>query len=102
MTNVHHLTLRQADQARTDFAIIEDHLEAIHARLARVPTRVEIARADAGGDRAHRACDHRRRGGAGYPVVRGVLAARVVRSGCPTGERFLTMSMVSLNHRKFS
>ena len=44
MTNVHHLTLRQADQARTDFAIIEDHLEAIHARLARVPTRVEIAR----------------------------------------------------------
>ena len=44
MTNVHHLTLRQADQARTDFAIIEDHLEAIHARLARVPTRMEIAR----------------------------------------------------------
>jgi hypothetical protein len=44
MTNVHHLTLRQADQARTDFAIIEDHLEAIHARLARGPTRVELAR----------------------------------------------------------
>jgi hypothetical protein len=44
MPNVHHLTLRQADQARTDFAIIEDHLEAIHARLARVPTRAEIAR----------------------------------------------------------
>ena len=44
MTNVHRLTLRQADQARTDFAIIEDHLEAIHARLARVPTRVELAR----------------------------------------------------------
>jgi hypothetical protein len=44
MTNVHHLKWHQADQARTDFAIIEDHLEAIHARLARVPTRVEIAR----------------------------------------------------------
>ena len=44
MTNVHHLTLRQADQARTDFAIIEDHLEAIYARLARVSTRVELAR----------------------------------------------------------
>jgi hypothetical protein len=44
MTNVHHLTLHQADQAPTDFAIIEDHLGAIHARLARVPTRVEIAR----------------------------------------------------------
>lgn len=26
-----HLTLRQADQARTDFAIIEDELEALHA-----------------------------------------------------------------------
>jgi hypothetical protein len=44
MPNVHHLTLRQADQARTDFAIIEDHLEAIYARLARVPTRMEVAR----------------------------------------------------------
>jgi hypothetical protein len=44
MTNVHHLTLRQADQARTDFAIIEDHLEAIYARLERMPTRVETAR----------------------------------------------------------
>jgi len=31
------LTLRQADQARTDFAIIEDDLEAIDARLAKIP-----------------------------------------------------------------
>jgi hypothetical protein len=31
-----YLTLRQADQARTDFAIIEDELEAIYARLHRV------------------------------------------------------------------
>jgi hypothetical protein len=30
------LALRTADQARTDFAIIEDELEAIHARLARL------------------------------------------------------------------
>ena len=37
-------TLHQVDQARTDFAIIEDHLEAIYARLARVPTRVDLAR----------------------------------------------------------
>jgi hypothetical protein len=44
MTNVHHLTLRQADQARTDFAIIEDQLEAIYPRLARMPTRMEMAR----------------------------------------------------------
>ena len=35
------LTLRQADQARTDFAIIEDDLEAIYARLAQMPTRSE-------------------------------------------------------------
>jgi hypothetical protein len=28
-------TVRQADQARTDFAIPEDELEALHARLAR-------------------------------------------------------------------
>jgi hypothetical protein len=34
-------TLRQADQARTDFAIIEDDLEAIYARLAKIPTRSE-------------------------------------------------------------
>jgi hypothetical protein len=32
-------TLRQADQARTDFAIIEDELEAIHKRLSQLPTR---------------------------------------------------------------
>ena len=37
----HRLTLRQADQARTNFAIIEDDLEAIYARLAKIPTRSE-------------------------------------------------------------
>ena len=35
-------TLRQADQARTDFAIIEDELEAIHKRLSQLPTRREV------------------------------------------------------------
>ena len=35
-------TLRQADQARTDFAIIEDELAAIHAQLVRLPTRKEM------------------------------------------------------------
>jgi hypothetical protein len=44
MTDEGTFTLHQADQARTDFAIIEDELEAIHSRLARMPTRVEIAR----------------------------------------------------------
>jgi hypothetical protein len=38
------LTRRQADQARTDFAIIEDDLEAIYARLAKMPTRSETLR----------------------------------------------------------
>lgn len=42
-----HLTLRQADQGRTDFAIIETELEAIHARLAGMPTRMDLARAAA-------------------------------------------------------
>ena len=37
-------TLRQVDQARTDFAIIEDDLEGIYARLARVPSRAELWR----------------------------------------------------------
>ena len=34
----------QVDQARTDFAIIEDQVEATDARLARMPTQVELAR----------------------------------------------------------
>jgi len=38
-------TLRQADQARTDFVIIEDELEAIHKRLGQLPTRNEVWRA---------------------------------------------------------
>jgi hypothetical protein len=38
-------TQRLVGQARTDFAIIEDDLEAIYARLARMPTRAELVRA---------------------------------------------------------
>jgi hypothetical protein len=38
------LALRTADQARTDFAIIEDELEAIHARLAWLPSRRQLWR----------------------------------------------------------
>jgi hypothetical protein len=34
-----YLSLRQTDQARTDFAIIEDRLEAIFARVGRSPRR---------------------------------------------------------------
>jgi hypothetical protein len=42
------LTLRQADQARTDFAAIESDLELIMARLAKIPTRKELARSALG------------------------------------------------------
>jgi hypothetical protein len=36
------LTLRQADQARTDFAAIEDHLEFIMSQLARIASRHQL------------------------------------------------------------
>jgi hypothetical protein len=36
--------LRQTDQARTDFALIESHLEFIAAQLAKQPTRPDLAR----------------------------------------------------------
>jgi hypothetical protein len=45
MSDENQLTLRQADQARTDFAIIEDQLEAIFARVTRLPSRGELWRA---------------------------------------------------------
>jgi hypothetical protein len=44
MPDEHILTLRQADQARTDFALIEDQLEFIMGQLARVPTRAYLCR----------------------------------------------------------
>ena len=44
MPDEHILTLRQADQARTDFAAVESDLEFIMAQLARIPTRKEQAR----------------------------------------------------------
>jgi hypothetical protein len=44
MPDEHTLMLRQADQARTDFALIEDQLEFIMGQLARVPTRAYLCR----------------------------------------------------------
>ena len=38
------LTLRRVDQTRTDFALIEEHLEFLAGQLARIPTRKEQAR----------------------------------------------------------
>jgi hypothetical protein len=39
-----HLQLRAVDQTRTDFALIEGHLEFIAGQLARVPTRAYLCR----------------------------------------------------------
>ena len=44
MSGEYNLTLRQADQARADFAAIEDDLKFIMDQLARIPTRREQAR----------------------------------------------------------
>jgi hypothetical protein len=38
------LTLRQTDQARTDFALIESNLEFIASQLAKQPTRGDLAK----------------------------------------------------------
>jgi hypothetical protein len=38
------LYMRTANQPRPDIALIEEQLQAIHARLARIPTRTELAR----------------------------------------------------------
>jgi hypothetical protein len=40
----HMLALRQVDQARTDFANIEDALEFLMQRVSYLPTRMELAR----------------------------------------------------------
>jgi hypothetical protein len=44
MPNQHTLTLRQADQSRTDFALIENNLEFIASQLAKQPTRGDLAK----------------------------------------------------------
>ena len=44
MLDEYSLTLRQADQARCDFAEISDELDLIKSQLARLPTRKEMAR----------------------------------------------------------
>jgi hypothetical protein len=44
MPDEHPLTLRQADQARADFAAIESNLEFIMSQPAEVPTRKQLAR----------------------------------------------------------
>jgi hypothetical protein len=41
MTDQHQFTLRQIDQTRTDFAMIESDLQFLMGQLARIPTRKE-------------------------------------------------------------
>jgi len=40
--------LRQANQARTDFAVIESDLQFVMGQLARLPTRGDLAKAALG------------------------------------------------------
>lgn len=40
--------LRPANQPRSDLALIQEQLQAIHAQLDRIPTRAELARAALG------------------------------------------------------
>ena len=42
------LTLRQIDQARSDFALIEDQLEFLAGQLAKQPTRGDLAKSALG------------------------------------------------------
>jgi hypothetical protein len=44
----HILALRQADQARADFAALESNLEFIASQLAKQPTRGDLAKAALG------------------------------------------------------
>ena len=48
MTDENILTLRRADQTRTDFALIESNLEFIAGQLAKQPTRGDLAKAALG------------------------------------------------------
>jgi hypothetical protein len=48
MQDEHTLALRQADQARTDFANLESDLQLMMRQLPRVPTRADLAKASLG------------------------------------------------------
>ena len=48
MQHKYPLTLRQSDQARTDFSAIEDDLQFLASQVARLPTRRDLAKAALG------------------------------------------------------
>ena len=45
MSDEHILALQQADQARTDLAVLESELQIIMGQVARLPTRADLAKA---------------------------------------------------------
>ena len=79
MPDEHTLTLRQADQARSDFAAIETDLQFVMGQLARLPTRRDLAKAALG----IIICD----GGTRHPVGRSVLAP-MMRATVPGAEHY--------------
>ena len=48
MPHKYPFTLRQADQARTEFPAIEDDLQFLASQVARLPTRRDLAKAALG------------------------------------------------------
>src|SRR5207247_1161148 len=74
--------LRQIDQARSDFALIESNLEFIAGQLARLPTRRDLAKAALGIIISTAALAI-----AGHPLGRNVLAP-VMRGTAPGAEHY--------------
>ena len=97
MPDEHTLTLRQAHQARTDFALIEDQLEFIMGQLARAPTRAYLCRtlllatARLGLARSGLAAD------AVVPRLSGVVVSRCWKPGCVKGFTFEKFSGMLLD-----
>ena len=80
MSDERTLTLHQADQARTDFALIESNLEFIAGPA--------LAAAHAGGLSQSRARDHYLDGGARHPVGGSVLALLMGATAVPGAEHY--------------
>jgi hypothetical protein len=77
MSDQHTITLCKADQARTDFALIEGDLECIADQLSRLPTRRDLAMAALGIIVSR---------GARHPVGGSVLATMMRTAGVPGAE----------------
>jgi hypothetical protein len=71
MLDEYPLNLRQADQARANFAAIFDNLDFIKAQLVRIPTRMELARHSIARNAGNRGVGPSRRGAASMTAVHG-------------------------------